>query len=90
MFSDRAKPLDGDPRSFQLQLDGLRSHVDGGGEAVTGGAQLIQRDAAQLPRQTRSAADLVFYPAHGQLVGAHVGTRNVIAEACNGAGKRPN
>jgi len=46
VFPDRAKTLDRDTRSFQLQLNGLRGHIDGGGEAVTGGAQFIQRAAA--------------------------------------------
>src|SRR6516225_6220998 len=72
MLADRAEALDHDSRTGELQLDMVPRYVDCADKTKTGGADLVERDAADLARQPDGAADLVLDPPHGQLVCAHV------------------
>ena len=61
--------------------------VDRRDKAEAGGADLVERDAADLARQADGAAGLVLDPAHRQLVGAHVGAGDVVDEVGDRGGK---
>ena len=52
------------------------------GQAESGCADLVERDAADLARQSDRAADLVLDPGHGRLVGAHVRARECTPRDC--------
>ncbi len=58
-------------------------------DAKAGGADLVQRKAADLVRQARRTADLVVDSGHASLVGAHVRARDGVGEirdrACESA-----
>jgi len=58
-----------------------RRHLRGMAEAEAGGAELVERDAAELARQADRAADLVVHPGHARLVGAEVGAEDVVGGA---------
>jgi hypothetical protein len=45
------------------------------------GADFVQRDTAEFPRQACAAAALILYECHRGLIGAHVGTRDVVGDA---------
>ncbi len=80
VLADGTEALDRHPGALEIHPYLGPRHVDRRGEAEAGGADLVQRDAAELPRQAHRAADLVVDPAHRSLVGAHVGARNVVDE----------
>src|SRR6516164_4512315 len=60
VFADRAEALDHDSRTGELQLDMVPRYVDCADKTKTGGADLVERDAADLARQPDGAADLVL------------------------------
>jgi hypothetical protein len=80
VLADRAKALDRDPRALQRYPEMLPRHVDRAGETKAGGADLIERDAADLARQSDRAAGLVFDPSHCRLVGSHIRPRDIFVE----------
>jgi hypothetical protein len=90
VLADRAKALDHDSRTGELQLDMVPRYVDCSDKTKTGGADLVERDAADLARQPDGAADLILDPAHGQLVGSHVRTRDVLGEIADRRGEGPD
>jgi len=58
----------------------LPRNIDGSNEAKPGSADLVERDTADLARQSDGTADLVLDPTHRQLIRTHVGSRDVIDE----------
>ena len=55
--------------------------------AESGRADLIQRYAAELPRQPNAATDLVQHPCHRRLVGTHVGASDIVGDRSDRIGK---
>ena len=54
------------------------------GDAEPSRADLVERDATNLSRQPDGAADLIGHPCHAALVGAHVGSGDVVLKTANG------
>ncbi len=82
-----AEALDGDARAFQLEPDEAARHVDAGRHAEAGGADLVERNAADRGRQSDRASGFVAHPSHAELVGSHVGAGDVVGEVADGIGK---
>jgi len=85
MLSDGAKALHRDPCSLKPDASDLFGRLGRCHEAVAGGADLIERNAADLAWQADGAADLVIHPGHGLFVGAHVGAGDIVDEVGDGA-----
>ena len=68
----------------------LPRNIDGSNEAKPGSADLVERDTADLARQSDGTADLVLDPTHRQLIRTHVGSRDVIEEIADRRGERPD
>ena len=65
-------------------------HVDTGRDAEAGGADFVERDAADRTRKADRAAGLVLDPAHAELVGSHIGSGHVVADVADRAGEGAN
>ena len=87
MLTDRAEALDDDPCPRQRQPDMLPRDIDRDRKAKAGSADLVEWDAADLSRQPDSTARLVLDPSHRQLVGSHIGPRDVIREIADRRGE---
>src|SRR5271166_5877450 len=61
MLANRAEALNGHARSRKLDLAKVLRDLGRYREAESGGANLIEGDAADLPRQSHRAPDLVVY-----------------------------
>ncbi|MBS1138515.1 MAG: hypothetical protein H6R11_2469 [Proteobacteria bacterium] len=62
-------------------------HLGGMEQPPAGGADLVQRNAAQRRRQAHRAADLVLDPGHAGLVRAHVRAEDVVLLVSQGVGE---
>ena len=65
-------------------------HVDTSRNAKPGGADLVERDAADGAWKADRAAGLVLDPAHAEFVGAHIGPGHVVADVADRAGEGSN
>ena len=77
-------------RALDPHLGVLLGGLGGDHQAVARRADFIERDAAQLARQTDGAPDLVPDPGHGGLVCSHVRPGNVLGEMADGGGEGAN
>ena len=68
----------------------LPRNIDGSNEAKPGSADLVERDTADLARQSDGTADLVLDPTPRQLIRTHVGSRDVIDEIADRRGECPD
>ena len=85
-----SKALNGHPGAFQGKVAERSRHLGALGDSVAGGADFVERDAAQHSRQTHGPADFVFDPSHARFVGSHVGAGNVTRKIANPARKGAN
>jgi hypothetical protein len=83
VLADRAEALHNHACVGQIELDELTRHVDAGGEAEAGGADLVERDTADRGRQSSGAAGLVLDPAHAELVRSHVRPGDVVGDVAD-------
>lgn len=74
-------------RSLEIETNELARHIDCGGETEAGGADLIERNAADRARQSDGAPRLVLDPRHAELVGAHVRASHVVGDIADRAGE---
>ena len=88
MLTDGSEALDGDASAVERHAKFGRCDFTGHGDAETRGADLVEWDAADRAGQAHGAPDLVLDPGHTLLVGAHVGTRDVLGEAADCMGER--
>ena len=88
MPADRAEALDRDARALRAAVAVARGDLGGVAQPPAGGADLVERDAAERSRQADRAPDLVLHPRHAGLVGAHVGAEDVVVSRCAGRGRR--
>ena len=77
VLADRAEALHHQAGAFEFEVAVVQGHVDHVAQAETGGADFVQRDAADFARQADHAADLVPNPGHAFLVGTHVGGEDI-------------
>ena len=87
MPADGAEALHRHLCALQLDLGIVLGGLGGDHQAVAGRADFIERDAAQLARQTDRTPDLVPDPGHGGLVCSHVRPGNVLGEMADGGGE---
>jgi hypothetical protein len=73
MPAHRAEPLDRDAGRCERQSEALCRHFDRHDEPEPGGADRVERDAAEFARQADGAPRFILDPSHRQFVGPHVG-----------------
>ncbi len=87
MPAHRTETLHRHARAGKFEIEVRQRGLDGYDQAEAGGAKFIQRNATQFARQPDGAADLVFDAGHGELIGAHVGTEDVILDIAERTGE---
>src|ERR1019366_5452937 len=87
MLADCAESLNGYARSSELDLAKILRDLGRDRETESRGANLIKGDAADLPRQSDRAPDLVVHPRHRALVEPHVGADDVVGDVADGVRK---
>jgi hypothetical protein len=85
VLAHRAEAFDRHPRPGEGDPGLGRRDLGRDGDAPAGGADLVERDAAEHAREADGPIDLVLDPGHAALVGAHVGARNVFGERADRA-----
>ena len=81
VLADRPEALHGNAHAREFHADLFLRDIGTDHEAECGGADFVQRYAAEFPRQAGTPAALVLYECHGGFVRPHVGTRYVVGDA---------
>ena len=78
VLADGAEALHHDARARELEANESPRGIDASRQSKPGGADLVERDAADRRRQADGSADLVLDPAHAQFIGSHIRPGHVV------------